>query len=76
MKEATVIVDGVELTQAQVMTMRVALSSFATDMTRPGVLGEDKHGEKMRALYLTHSREIEKMLVDSANNSRATGAKT
>ena len=55
--EAKVTVNGIELTEAQSMTLRVALESFALDVQGDG-LGKDAHGRKMAALYRDRIREI------------------
>ncbi len=49
-KEATVFVNGVRLSEGRVMTLRVALSNFAMEMV-PGSLGEDAQGIEMSSLY-------------------------
>lgn len=39
MKEPTIIINGAELTDAQAMTVRVAVTSFAIEMNEPNALG-------------------------------------
>lgn len=51
-KEPTITVNGVLLSEGQAMTVRVALESFAIDLTENG-LGSDEHGRKMTEGYLT-----------------------
>ena len=65
---ANVIIDGMSLSNAQVMTLRVALSSYLTDLVDrgPAALGEDNHGRAMTAAYLARGREVESMLIDGA----------
>ena len=58
-------IDGVPLTLAQVMTLRVAVSSFLTDLGANG-LGDDVHGETMARLYIARGSEVEAMLARRA----------
>ena len=55
-------VNGVQLTTGQIMTVHVALQSFAMDMHKENVLGEDEHGKTMRLLYLDRIREINRLI--------------
>ncbi len=55
--ESTIIINGVELTHAQSMTIRVALGAFATDLNEQG-LGDDKVGQKICENYLLNIHEI------------------
>lgn len=64
--EAEVTIDGVRLTDAQVMALRVAISSRLMDLRENG-LGNDDHGRKMTALYIERSSEVEAMLVSGGN---------
>jgi len=43
--EPTIIVNGRQLSEAEVMTVRVALSSMTFDC------GDDEHGKRMATLY-------------------------
>lgn len=56
-KEPEITVDGIELTDAQSMTLRVAINSFAMDLRHDG-LGDDAHGKRMTELYLERIKEI------------------
>lgn len=58
MNEAMVTVNGTPLTDAQVMTMRVALTSFMTDMKEPNALGNDEHGLFMAKSYHEKATQI------------------
>lgn len=51
MKEATVTVNGVTLSHAESMTMRVALEHFSMDLSAPNCLGTGV-GEDIRKGYL------------------------
>jgi hypothetical protein len=50
--EANVTVNGKRLTIGEVMTLRVALTTFASNMQKPDSLGDDEHGKAMREGYL------------------------
>lgn len=57
-READVTVNGEHLSPPQVMTLRVALNSFAMEMEPKGALGNDDRGESIRKGYLARAREI------------------
>lgn len=57
-KEANIVINGVTLSFAQSMTLRVALSSFLLEMRDPNALGNDAHGTAMTHLYAARSEEI------------------
>lgn len=42
--EPEVIINGQQLTQAQVMTLRAAVSSFSLELSQ-NILGNDEHGK-------------------------------
>ncbi|MCV9964042.1 hypothetical protein OIU34_19360 [Pararhizobium sp. BT-229] len=56
--EADVVINGVKLTPGQSMALRVACTSYLSDMSEPGKLGNDEHGETMRKGYHTHMEVI------------------
>ena len=62
LKEASVLVDGQPLTIAQVMTLRVALTSFLVDINNEGGLGHDEIGEALRKNYQKAGIELLKLL--------------
>lgn len=62
--EPTIIINGVTLTSAQAMTVRVALGSFSMDMNADG-LGDDKHGKAMTAGYKARLAEIFEVMSDA-----------
>lgn len=66
MGEAEVFIDGVKLTEAQVMAMRVALSSFTMRLTEDG-LGDDEHGKTMTENYIHHCNAVAAMLIQGGN---------
>lgn len=47
MNEPTITINGHTLTSAQAMAVRIAISSFHTEMGDPDALGDDKHGKQM-----------------------------
>lgn len=60
-KEASIIINGVPLTDAQVSTIRLALSGYANDLSERG-LGDDEHGKFMTAAYLSRIAEMESLI--------------
>lgn len=61
-EEPLISINGRPLTEAESMTIRVALMSFLSEMVEPGSLGDDAHGKAMRDGYLAHGQAIsEKM---------------
>ena len=51
----TIMINGVELTTAQIMTIHVALQGFATHLTyQEFPLGDDEHGKIMTRNYLAN----------------------
>jgi len=57
-KEADIVINGVKLTFAQSMTLRVAMSSFRSEMSEEDALGNDEHGKFMAEAYAKRSDEI------------------
>lgn len=71
--EAEIIIAGVKLTSAQSMTVRVALSSFISDMYVHG-LGEDQIGKEIAQGYLCNGAEVCKLIgksIDEQNEGKA-----
>ncbi len=56
-EEPTIVINGKRLTVGQSMTVRNALESFAFRLSCEG-LGEDEHGARMTAGYLSQIDEI------------------
>ena len=56
-KEAAITINGTELTFGQAMTLRVAITSFLTDMQTNG-LGDDAMGKSIAKGYAERSKEI------------------
>jgi hypothetical protein len=48
--EPKITINGIELSIAQAMTVRVAIESFASELRENG-LGDDEHGRKMVENY-------------------------
>jgi hypothetical protein len=59
--EPEIAINGVRLTTAQAMTIRVALGSFALSLRSDG-LGDDEHGRAMTAAYLHAVGEIHRRM--------------
>lgn len=60
-KEAAVSINGIQLNDAQSMSIRVAVASFIQDLQDQG-LGDDFHGKAMTSNYLLRLQEVEKLL--------------
>lgn len=58
--EPDIVVNGVALSEAQAMTVRVALESFSSHLDDG--LGNDRHGQIMVLLYRSRLKEIRKAL--------------
>jgi hypothetical protein len=64
--EPNITVNGVPLTTAEAMTVRVALGAFAIDLKREGSLGDDDHGYAMRDGYRAALRDIFALMAATA----------
>jgi hypothetical protein len=63
---AKVVINGHELSQAEEMTLHVAIQSFAMELTsKENPLGGDKHGKSMTTSYLRHINSINCKLLES-----------
>jgi hypothetical protein len=60
--EPAITINGVALTTAQAMTVRVALGSFALSLQAADSLGEDEHGKAMTKGYNGALREIFRLM--------------
>ena len=49
--EMKIVINGVELTDAQATTLRVAILGFDDRLRKPNALGPDRHGRRMTQLY-------------------------
>ena len=56
--EPDITINGVHLTTAEAMTVRVALGAFAMDLENENALGDDGHGHAMRDGYRAAIRDI------------------
>lgn len=61
MSESKIIINGHELNQAQVMTIRIALSAFSVEL-HDECLGKDKMGKLISSGYQLRIREIDNMV--------------
>jgi len=59
--EVKITINGYPLTLAQSMTFRVALESFASDLSSNG-LGNDVDGMELAKLYLMRTNEIRQLM--------------
>ena len=62
-KEPKIHINGVELTESQAVTVRVAVTQYLVEMGEPFALGDDEHGEKMRSLYQKQASEVLRVMV-------------
>lgn len=58
--EPKIVINGKFLSDAQAMTVRVAVNSFSIDLQSNG-LGDDEHGKAMTKLYVERIQEINTM---------------
>lgn len=56
--EAKITINGVELNNAQAITVRVAISAFLSTLLNDKCLGNDDHGKEMAPIYMERSNEI------------------
>jgi hypothetical protein len=63
--EPKITINGQRLTEAQAMTIRIAIEAFADDLAVPGRLGTDDHAEKMVAGYRARIDEIRGIMFDA-----------
>jgi hypothetical protein len=63
--EPEVFINGQKLNSGQSMTLRVALSSFHSDMAQPGALG----GAHVATLYADSARSIEEYMFRNLNGN-------
>lgn len=65
MKELKITINGKELTEAQALTVHVALQSFAMDLAhKPMILGDDEHGRFMVKSYLANITAINNLYIE------------
>jgi len=63
MSEPNIIVNGVVLTDAQSMSLRVALNDFQISMASDSALGDDDTGEAIRKGYSDRLAEVAKIML-------------
>ncbi|MDU8350864.1 hypothetical protein RYA05_03030 [Pseudomonas syringae pv. actinidiae] len=68
--EATIVIDGVQLSSSQSMTVRVALDSFRDQLFERG-LGDDAHGISMVESYTKNAAEVINIIHGEPNPGRA-----
>jgi hypothetical protein len=66
-KEADITIEGVRLTLAQSMTVRVAVSSYMMDMRMDG-LGDDETGKAIAAGYIARGNEVLELIHKELNS--------
>jgi hypothetical protein len=60
--EPQIVVNGIELSVGQAMTVRVALNSFLLDLQNTET-EQDMHASYMTAAYIERIKEINRMIV-------------
>jgi hypothetical protein len=55
--EPEIIINGITLSEAESMTVRVAVQNFAISLEKSG-LGEDRHGQVMTQAYMANIDRI------------------
>lgn len=64
MNESDITINGVQLTNAQAMALRVACTAYHQEMaSNPDALGDDEHGRRMVAAYRDRLGEVLRLLV-------------
>lgn len=58
MTEPQITIDGVDLSPAQAMAVRVAISNFYAELEQPGALGNDEHGLLLAKAYRERLVEV------------------
>ena len=66
MREADIIINGMELTTAQAFTLRVAMMSFHNEMAEDGALGDDEGGKALASAYHARAGEIVALILRRA----------
>jgi hypothetical protein len=61
MSEPHITINGTELTEAQAMTVRVAIESLASSLAEDG-LGDDEHRRAMVEGYTARINEIRRLI--------------
>lgn len=58
MPEPKITINGHELTEAQAMAVRAAITAFHAETSDPKALGDDEHGVRMCAAYWCRLDEV------------------
>ncbi len=72
--EALITINGIKLSTAQSLTVRVAVSSFVDDLVNNG-LGDDTHGKQMTEAYLNNLNSIIRLIHAPPNNNCVNGGR-
>ena len=65
MTEPHIILNGMELTDAQSMAVRVAVTSFHQEMGDKDPLGDDEIGRQMASAYRDRLTEVLKLMTET-----------
>jgi len=69
--EPKIIINGIELTDGQSMTVRAGIESFSSYLSDDDVLGRDEHGRLMVAAYRDRLSEVSRILIDPNKAKRS-----
>lgn len=61
-KEPEITVNGIQLSESQCMTIRVAVTNFNTHLDDEDYLGDDSHGKQLTKVYKERLNEIEHIM--------------
>jgi hypothetical protein len=61
--EPEIIINGMRLSSAQAMAVRVAVTSYHGEMSDPVALGDDDHGRAMTKAYRERLSEVLRQMI-------------
>lgn len=61
--EPVITVNGFTLSVGQAMSVRVAITSYMSEMGQPGALGDDEHGRAMAQAYQERLSEVCRLIM-------------
>lgn len=67
--EPEIIINGSNLTPAQAMAVRVAITSYHSEMADPNALFDDDHGHRMTKAYRQRLGEVLKLIIPPGDDS-------
>lgn len=73
-QEPRIVINGVELSSAAAMTVRVAIESFAVEMAQHNPLGADEVGRAIAAGYRLGVEEVRRAIFAKPVSARASSS--